>query len=957
MKIGAYEVLGDLGTGGMGRVYRARDPQLRRDVALKVLEPGSPPDLKLRFVREGRTGARLKHPGIVSVHAAGEADGYAYIVQELVEGSSLAGEIEQGALAPGRAAALLEKVARALHYAHGEGVIHRDVKPGNILLDRDREPHLADFGLARDADASAALSRSGQAIGTPHYRAPAQAGGRVGLVDARTDVWACGVVLYECLTSARPFEGGPHGVMEAILWGEPTPLSRRGADVPAGLSAIVERCLEKEPGGRYPSALALAEDLARFLRGEPVQARSASQVQRLARRIRRNPAPWVVGAGAAAALAAGAGVLVPGALSERAGREEAEGAAASAREEALRQLRKRAALALEGALALRRKGLASEMARFAREAEEACAEAIQALPGEAEPHYRLGRMHRALLRDDEALAEQERALAIESAYAPARYERVVLLSRRLRERADRVWREGARREGERLAREGGGTVRAGEEARVPFWADAVGADPIAGAWRRTLASDLAAVEAGGGVPPGAIACARALRTWLEGDNRGARRILEEAVRAEEPLEEAYEALASLCEGAGRFEEAVRWWTEGFDRDLGYTPHLEGRGRTRNSWGLATARAGGDASPIYRAAVEDLSEVIHRDPGRVSAWGARGAARVNGALHVERRGEDPVTLYEEAIGDLDEALRRAPDEPEPRVHRGNAQVNLAVVTEARGGDPRDLLDRAVADYDEVLRRNDSRDDVWDFRASALGNRANFEAARGRDARALFERALSDHGEALRRNPTRAALWTGRGATRFALASHLASRAEDPTDRYRDAVSDLGEAIRLDPRPEEPWMRRGLARGNWGNWVWIRGGDPTGLYAEAIGDLDEAISRNPRRSETWLARGNARLSWANWRAERGDDPRTRHAEALADLDRAIELNAANALAWKVRGTARHDVAAWKFNRQEDGTPDARAALGDLAEAVRRNPTLAPAVGALETQCRAILARGAR
>ncbi len=957
VKIGTFEILGDLGAGGMARVYRARDPDLRRDVALKVLEPGSPPDLKARFVREGRTGARLKHPGIVAVHAAGEAGGYVYIVQELIEGTSLAREIEQGALAPGRAAALLEKVARALHYAHGEGVIHRDVKPGNILLDRQGEPHVADFGLARDADASAALSRSGQAIGTPHYMAPEQAGGRVGLVDARTDVWACGVVLYESLTSARPFEGGPHGVMEEILWGEPTPLSRRGADVPAPLSAIVERCLEKEPAGRYPSAFALAEDLARFLRGEPVQARTASQVKRLARRIRRNPAPWAVGAGATAALAAGAGFLVPRALSERAGREEAEGAAATARDEALRQLRKRAALALDGALALRRQGLVAEMARFARETEEACGEAIRALAAEAEPHYRLGRMYRALLRDDEALAEQDRAVAKDPGFAPARYERVVLIARRLRDRADRAWREAARREGERLAREGGGAPRAGDEGQVPFWTEAVAADPVARAAQETLAGDLAAIVGRPGILPGAVACARALRTWLEGDPRGARRLLEEAVRGEEPLEEAYESLAALCEGARRFEEAVRWWTEGLERDRGYTPHLDGRGRTRNAWGLAVNRAGGDAVPIYRAAIEDLSEAIRRDPGRAASWSARGAARVNWGLAIQGRGEDPTPLYEGAVEDLDEAVRRAPDDSEPLVLRGNARANLAGATEARGGDPSGLYDLAIADYGEALRRNDGREEVWASRAGALTNRANVEAARGRDARPLFERALSDHGESLRRNPARAATWMGRGAARVAFAASLASRGEDASGPYRDAVADLDEAIRLDPGPDEPWMRRGLARGNWGNWVSSRGDDPAPLYAEAIADLGEALARNPRRPESWIGRGNARLAWANFRAERGVDPRARQAEAIADLDRALEANPASALAWKVRGTARHDRAAWSFNHGEDPAEDVRAALADLEEASRRNPALAAGVRPLEAQCRAMLARGAR
>ncbi|MCI0342268.1 MAG: serine/threonine protein kinase [Planctomycetales bacterium] len=296
---------GELGAGGMGVVYRAWDPELRRDVALKVLSLGAPPDFRQRFLREGRMGARLKHPGIVAVHAAGEADGQAFIVQELIEGESLSRRFLEGPLPPGTAARILEKVARALSYAHAEGVVHRDVKPGNILLDRAGDPHLADFGLAREADASIQLSRSGEAIGTPHYMSPEQAEGKPGRVDARTDIWGCGVVLYQALSCALPFEGGANLVMERVLAREPVPLRRRRPSVPRQLEAIVDRCLEKDPGQRYPTAEALADDLARFLRGEPTSARPIGPVSRIARRVRRNPVPAAVGVVALALGAAG----------------------------------------------------------------------------------------------------------------------------------------------------------------------------------------------------------------------------------------------------------------------------------------------------------------------------------------------------------------------------------------------------------------------------------------------------------------------------------------------------------------------------------------------------------------------------------------------------------------------------------------------------------------------------
>ncbi|MCI0343435.1 MAG: SUMF1/EgtB/PvdO family nonheme iron enzyme [Planctomycetales bacterium] len=323
MNIGPYEVIGELGRGGMGTVYRARDPELRREIALKVLERGAASDERARFLREGRTGARLRHPNIVTVHAAGEADGAAFIAQELIEGESLAHALAREPFPPERAARLVATVARALGHAHREGVVHRDVKPGNILLDRAGEPHLADFGLARTVEASAALSRSGQAIGTPHYMSPEQASGRVGVVDARTDVWGCGMVLYECLAAARPFEAeGPMAVMTAIVHEEPVPLRRRVPSVPAALDVVVARCLEKEPDRRYSSADALAEDLERYLGGRPVLARAPGLAERCRRRVRRNPAAYGVGAALGAVALLLAGALAVRTLRERAGRAE-----------------------------------------------------------------------------------------------------------------------------------------------------------------------------------------------------------------------------------------------------------------------------------------------------------------------------------------------------------------------------------------------------------------------------------------------------------------------------------------------------------------------------------------------------------------------------------------------------------------------------------------------------------
>ncbi|MCI0342456.1 MAG: SUMF1/EgtB/PvdO family nonheme iron enzyme [Planctomycetales bacterium] len=372
--LGPYEIRRVLGRGGMATVYRAHDLQLRRDVALKVLAPGAPPDFRARFLREGRMGARLRHPNIVPVQAGGEAGGFAYLAEELVEGGTLDSHLDEGPLPPDRAAAILEKVARALAHAHSQGVIHRDVKPGNILLDGDGEPRLTDFGLARDLrTVGAPLSASGEIFGTPDYMSPEQASGSP-VVDGRTDVWACGVVLYEALTGERPFGGGTAmAVLARVLGAEPPRIRARTPGVPPDLETIALKCLEKDPSRRYPTAVALAEDLARFLKGEPVAARRVSRLERLARRVRRNPLPWAGGGTLAAGLLAALAWIGARAWRDaaEAARLESDAAEASERGEhatAARLWERRAGLLGEGSEAGR---AARELARRASGSAEA----------------------------------------------------------------------------------------------------------------------------------------------------------------------------------------------------------------------------------------------------------------------------------------------------------------------------------------------------------------------------------------------------------------------------------------------------------------------------------------------------------------------------------------------------------------------------------------------------------
>ncbi len=277
-----YDVLGELGRGGMGVVLQAYQPQLRRAVAVKMLLSGAaagPAEVQ-RFRTECAAAGCLQHPGIVRVHEVGEHEGRPYFTMDLIDGSSLARRLAQGPLAPAEAARLVATVAAAIQYAHEQGVLHRDLKPQNLLLDRAGQPYVTDFGLAKRLD-EAGQTRTGSLLGTPSYMAPEQAAGQKELTPA-VDVYGLGAVLYECLTGRPPFRAAnPLDTVLQVLESQPAPPRLLNPQVPRDLETICLKCLEKDPRRRYGSARELAADLQRFLAGEAITARSLNLVERL----------------------------------------------------------------------------------------------------------------------------------------------------------------------------------------------------------------------------------------------------------------------------------------------------------------------------------------------------------------------------------------------------------------------------------------------------------------------------------------------------------------------------------------------------------------------------------------------------------------------------------------------------------------------------------------------------
>ncbi len=291
-RVGKFELLEELGRGSFGHVFRARDSELGRTVAIKMLRAGrlAGREEVERLAREARSAAQLQHPSLVALYETGQTDdGLFYLVEEFVQGETLTARLRAGPVGLRAAAELVARVAEALDYAHRHGVVHRDVKPSNIQIDADGRPHLMDFGLAKRTADESSMTVDGDLVGTPAYLSPEQARGEGNAADGRADIYSLGVILYELMTGERPFRGNRPMLLLQVLRDEPRPPRQLNDKVPRDLETVCLKAMAKVPTRRYATAQELADDLRRYLRGEPIWARPVGRVERLWRWCRRNP--------------------------------------------------------------------------------------------------------------------------------------------------------------------------------------------------------------------------------------------------------------------------------------------------------------------------------------------------------------------------------------------------------------------------------------------------------------------------------------------------------------------------------------------------------------------------------------------------------------------------------------------------------------------------------------------
>jgi len=874
-RLAEFVLVSQLGRGGAAEVWKAWDLRLRRWVALK--RPAARldgPAARERFRREALTAARLAHPNIVPIHRVSEEEEHPYLVMPLIQGRSLA---EERPPLP-RAVEVMRSVAQAVHYAHQEGVVHRDLKPGNIMLDDRGVAWVLDFGLAYLLEPGPRITENGAVAGTPSYMSPEQARGEPAAHEAATDVYALGATLYDLVAGRAPFEGTSlPEIVHKVVHEEPVPPRRLNPAVGRDLETVILTAMDKDPARRYANAGELAKDLTRLLADEPIAARPTPWTWRAWRRVRKNPAALGLAAVALLAVAAGARAWL-------AGTEQTE----AEREKRLLAVREKARLLLETSLEFRRMGLIDRMRSYRPALESACQEA----PDVAEVDYLLGRMYRALMEDERALECQQRALRKDPAFVPALYERALLLSKKYR-------RELRRAHEAMKALEGGG-VTAREVRQIPMYTleQVEQARPDLVRMREGLVGDLVVLKKrAAGRPEGRAA--EGILAYHLGQYPEAIAILDDVVKRDPYLEEAWETLARaahlrLAQGPEDLERrwgaAEHWYTQGLNRDQGYLPFLFGRSDVRRERAAIRTNRGEDPLPDYSAAEEDLTRAISLDRRSAEAWTRRGIILATRAIFRMTRGEDPFPDLAQAEDDFARAMELRDPHPEARARRGFIRSHRGIHRANVGEDPSADFALAEEDFARAAREDPGVDGVfmwWGFMRMHAGI---FRLERGGDPLDDFARSERHHTEAIRMNRDYAAAWKNRGLTRTWRAVHRSARGEDAAPDFADAEEDFSEALRIERTYHTAWKNRGFMETRRGLHRASRGESPQEEFEAAEEHLAEALRLNGAHGESWAQRGLLRWHAAEWREKAGDRPAAARAYATAadDFREALRLN---------------------------------------------------------------------
>lgn len=890
--LGRYEIRELLGAGGMAEVYRAYDPTLNRAVALKFLRETDREHLA-RFLREARAQAQIGHENICDVYESGIIEGRPFIAMRCIEGTTLAEAALR--MSVDEKVAVMTEVAEAVHAAHRTGLVHRDLKPNNIMVepkpDGGWHPWVLDFGLARDSSMDT-MTTIGTVVGTPPYMAPEQARAERTKIDRRTDVYSLGATLFDILTGRPPFVADSAvDVMMKVVTEEAPSLRALDPSMPEDLDTIVRKCLEKDPQRRYDSARALAEDLRRYLDGEPILARRTTFVHRWIRRARKHPTIATLLAIASVAVLASIAWAVTTSVQS------------SKRQQAAQ--------------------------RFGQEIErmEAIARYSSMLPlhdVQRERRWirdRIGRIERAT-------RSMSRASAAPAEYAIGRGYLALRDWGRSRAHLETAWREDYR--APEVAYALGRVIGAQYEEALQDAERIANADARA-ARRKQIETQYrdAALE------------------WL----RRSKGTGSESPAYVEGLIALYEKRYDVAlERSRKAFHDVPWLHEAkkLEGDIWLVRGFEQANAGESDAAAASYMRAGDAFRAAGAIAASDESVLLGDAER---W-------FRLMLLAITKGEDPAPLMANALAAADRAAKTNGDLEASFRTEAVILQRFGDWQFSQGQSPLESLERAAAFAKRAVAADLKSSGAHRVLGNALFTRARYAMTHGEDALPIFDASIATLRQAVALEPANAqALLSLANAVRR-KAEVVGTKGGNPVALLNESIVYYDRAAAADPDFANLFNDRGLAFMTRGEWEMENGIDPTTSLNETAKSLERAIAINPKFSVAMLNLGSTHLDRGNYAMRRGIDPRPIFAQSIAAFDSALKLNPKLAFAHANSGLAYQLMAQDAFDRNEDPEPYVLRGLEAYGRALQINPEHANSfayMAALHTVRGQAIARG--
>jgi serine/threonine-protein kinase len=955
-----YQPIRFLGQGGMGMVFLARDTRLHRNVAIKFVRGDDPASVP-RFLTEARAQARVSHERVCKVYEVGEIQGQVFIAMAYIDGEPLGVLASQ--IGFEQKARVLRDVALGVHEAHRQGIVHRDLKPANIMVERTEDgelrPYVMDFGLARTLQGGA--TETGTVLGTPHYMSPEQARGEVTRLDRRSDVYSLGATLYALLTGQPPISGSNAlEVLSRIATEEPAMPRGMDRDIPVDLESIALKCLEKDRSARYDSARALADDLDRFLSGDPVQARAAGRWYRLRKRLSKHRRAVAATAVAATLVLAalGWGLKARGEAAERerlARRftEDVERIESMARYSALSPLHD-----IRGDQA----AIRAKMAEL--EAEIRRAGPIAVGPGE----YALGRGYLAFGEEDKAQEALEAAWGHGFHEPRAAYALALVIGHAYREQLlatatieDREQREAKKREIERVYRDPAlAYLKQSKGADVPSTAYV---EALVALYEGRLDDALKQLDTiGGGLPwfyeapalRGDIFMARAAERSNRSEREGALADLEAGRNALAAAGAIGESAPAVLDAMGELEhyamvlelyaqgDVVSHFARGEEavqRALTAEPDryaslvLDARLHRRMAeYRGERGERGDEAEHDLQKAIAAAERADGLMPVRALARLEIGRAHWQWARYRQGRNEDPRAELQKAIEAFDSTRPEGRDY-DFHLNRGLIFKTWAEYEEQIGVDPSLNLERAIASLQDATRLDERPIEGWLNLGVAYAARVASRWAKAPEEDARQALAALDRARAV--GPNDVAPLHHAGKVHRLLAERMRARGDDPRPELAAARALYRQGVQINPQLTYIHDGLGTTLLEEAQDTWDRGGDPLPLLDEARAAFAAAITAAPERGVGYHNFGEAFLRCVMVRCARGDDPGDTASEAVAAIEKAVDRLGQHAQPWANLGAVHSLLASSTLEHGRDPTASLAAASAALGEALKRNP----------------------